>query len=624
MRTPRETGVPLATVYADYCTAPDRLAFLCNIVQLEEQNDFAMIDQAVTEYVDSAKLTDHEGIHLACLHLAMSAHKDLCWSNVLKSDDRELAIRALRAEKESLLSTILVPVGSDHPKFEDAKRLAVSGRYILDLKRAGAWKARGVKQGFKEDKLTADGPGFVYYAHVAKLVTVRMLLSRPGRGNRRLAIKDVRTAFLQSNKFPDNVIKYISFKDPVTKVVEYFRQTGPVYGEAGAPVRWENTIAPWLIAEGSERGCNEPAVYYHSDRDVLLLTYVDDLMYDGEEDDISHCDNRLEDRFDCKDTEWLEPNMTVLDYLGMGLLMSSTHLHLSMEAYICSCISLLQLDDMINGKLPTTPISVPIDPSSSVLSSEDRAWFMTAVGCLGWLVETGRPDVALAHSRIAQHMAKSNQSAMDTVRRVFLYLYGARNMVLSCHTQSEDVDLCYYRGESSEEPTTWEFYVDSDFAGNAEEQNRRRSQIGIVALQNGFPVFWSSKVSSVAFADEAIGESHADTSSGAAEVYAAGNCTYDFLYLAHVASEMNLDFPRPFKILMDNAAAECFAKGTAFKSKLKHIDCRQEWVRILRDRDICTPVHVDSKDNLADLFTKILPERDFVRLRDCLMHELEK
>ena len=168
----------------------------------------------------------------------------------------------------------------------------------------------------------------------------------------------------------------------------------------------------------------------------------------------------------------------------------------------------------------------------------------------------------------------------------------------------------------------WEFYVDSDFAGNCETQNKRRSQIGIIALQNKFPVFWSSKVSSVAFADADIGESHADTSSGSAEVYAAGNCTYDFMFLSHVAEEMHLDFPRPFKIQMDNSAAESFALGTAFKSKLKHIDCRQEWVKILRDRGICTPVHVDTKDNLADFFTKILPCGDFERLRSAIMYEL--
>ena len=132
-----------------------------------------------------------------------------------------------------------------------------------------------------------------------------MLLSRPNRGSRRIAVKDVRTAFLQSDKFPDDIVKYNKFMDPVTKVVEYYRQTGPIYGEAGAPVRWENTIAPWLEAEGYVRGCNEPAVYYHPTQDVLLLKYVDDLMYDGEEDDVQWSDDRLEDRFDCKDTDWL-------------------------------------------------------------------------------------------------------------------------------------------------------------------------------------------------------------------------------------------------------------------------------------------------------------------------------
>ena len=41
---------------------------------------------------------------------------------------------------------------------------------------------------------------------------------------------------------------------------------------------------------------------------------------------------------------------------------------------------------------------------------------------------------------------------------------------------------------------------------------------------------------------------------------------------------MALDYPQPFKLEVDNQAAEVFINDTAFKSKLKHIDCRQEWV----------------------------------------------
>ena len=42
----------------------------------------------------------------------------------------------------------------------------------------------------------ADGPGFNYYSHVAKLMSVRMTFFRPDRGTRRIAAKDVSVAFL--------------------------------------------------------------------------------------------------------------------------------------------------------------------------------------------------------------------------------------------------------------------------------------------------------------------------------------------------------------------------------------------------------------------------------------------
>ena len=120
----------------------------------------------------------------------------------------------------------------------------------------------------------------------------------------------------------------------------------------------------------------------------------------------------------------------------------------------------------------------------------------------------------------------------------------------------------------------------------------------------------------------AIGEAHADVSSGAAEVYASGNAANDFLYLSYTAGECGLDFPQPLVLQVDNAAAECFINNSAFKSKLKHIDTRQHWVKVLRNREILIPQHVPSADNIADIFTKILSRDIFERLRDRIMHPL--
>ena len=88
-----------------------------------------------------------------------------------------------------------------------------------------AWKryTAGVKQGFKEDK-ALDGPGFVYYSHVVKLYTIRISLFRPNRGSRRIAIQDVKTAFLQSDKFPPETIKYMKIFNPVQFAYQHMFQ----------------------------------------------------------------------------------------------------------------------------------------------------------------------------------------------------------------------------------------------------------------------------------------------------------------------------------------------------------------------------------------------------------------
>ena len=172
-------------------------------------------------------------------------------------------------------------------------------------------------------------------------------------------------------------------------------------------MRWENTITPWLIEQGFVRGDNEPAIFYHPTRDLLVLLYVDDVFMDGSEDDINWLLDLINNRFKCKDPEWLTID-SPLDYLGMEIILSKDYIYLSMEKYIERTLKTLGLE----GEKPkSTPIDEPIDGESPLLNPSLRKKFMSAVGCLTWLVNTGRPDVAYAHSRVAQHMATPNESA---------------------------------------------------------------------------------------------------------------------------------------------------------------------------------------------------------------------
>ena len=85
---------------------------------------------------------------------------------------------------------------------------------------------------------------------------------------------------------------------------------------------------------------------------------------------------------------------------------------------------------------------------------------------------------------------------------------------------------------------------------------------------------------------------------------------------------MQISFPKPAKIQIDNTAAVAFSKTNAYKPKLKHIDARQEWVKTLRDASLFEPVHVPTSLNLADLFTKILGTVTFKLLRERILHRV--
>ena len=133
------------------------------VIQIEESERLetpqfeGALAKSLNRYANSG---DSGGLVQACRYLVMLVRKDMNWSAILKTDDRVKTIAALQAEKDSLLSATRIKIDSDHLE------QAITG------KRSCVWKARGVKQSFKDDKSIADGPDFVYCAHVAKLVTI--------------------------------------------------------------------------------------------------------------------------------------------------------------------------------------------------------------------------------------------------------------------------------------------------------------------------------------------------------------------------------------------------------------------------------------------------------------------
>ena len=75
--------------------------------------------------------------------------------------------------------------------------------------------------------------------------------------------------------------------NPITLEWELFRQSRPLYGENSVPRRWEDISSPYLESEGFRRDCNDRSSFWHPERDIVDLTYVDDDYLDGEEDEVT-------------------------------------------------------------------------------------------------------------------------------------------------------------------------------------------------------------------------------------------------------------------------------------------------------------------------------------------------
>ena len=111
---------------------------------------------------------------LACQILGASSMVDISWNKTLKdSSMREKAIAALDKEKQSLCNTILTRMSEDDADWNLALEQAVTGRYILTIKRNGMAALAGsalVKAATGEDSSDSELGSTEMHSEVTGLV----------------------------------------------------------------------------------------------------------------------------------------------------------------------------------------------------------------------------------------------------------------------------------------------------------------------------------------------------------------------------------------------------------------------------------------------------------------------
>ena len=371
---------------------------------------------------------------------------------------------------------------------------------------------------------------------------------------------------------------------------------------AQAGRRWQRTLFPWLEEQGFTR-CEADRCVFTLRRTMdtpdgprvehlILGCYVDDLQIIFSHDD----EHSLYAKFvsDLQARWNVEDEGEVTDLLGVEFARTDDAITLTQTAYIEKMVSIYCPDGVPNTMQANgTPcdrdiLQQVVDALADMTerSREDTRAFQSIVGALLYCATQTRPDVAYAVGMLCRCMARVTPALMESARRVLHYLYVTRELGL--------------RYVASERPIYG--MSDADWA-------ERHSTMGYIFLMHSAAVSWSSKKqASVAL------------STCEAEIVAASEAGKEAVYMGGLTGELDEHDGAPIDLFVDNKSAIDLAYNPEHHPRTKHVNRRHFYVReLVEDLTIRVPF-VASADNLADFFTKPLPAKSFIPMRDIIMN----
>jgi len=308
----------------------------------------------------------------------------------------------------------------------------------------------------------------------------------------------------------------------------------------------------------------------------ILIFWVDDfLALSTKEELIDDIENDLNKHFKIKSMG--QPNIL----LGIKINIGNDNITLCQAHYI-DCL----LDKY--GLTNANPVSTPMDPNVKLdmEAKESEAeedpkiehGYAQLIGSLMYLALATRPDISYVVNRLAQFTSNPKAIHWTAVKRIFRYLKYTK------HTK-----LTYGGKEAEINNTDINFFSDADW-GNGSD---RKSISGYVTIIAGGAVAWSSKK------QQTVALSTAE-----AEYIATTHAAKQVIWHRSLYSELDFKLPMTSTIFTDNQAAISISHHPEFHARTKHIDINYHFLRDLISAGTVNTVYVNTKDNLADLFTK--------------------
>ena len=377
-----------------------------------------------------------------------------------------------------------------------------------------------------------------------------------------------------------------------------------VYGLKDAGRTWHLHLKKGLTSRGFTPSLIDPCVFYKGK--LILIVYVDDMICmcptSKPIDDFLH--DMQKGGFSLTDQG------DVNEYLGLKVTKSKDGktMDLTQPHLIDKIISSAGLNAM--SKTHQTPAVVILTKSASSKPTTESLDYRSVIGQMNYLAATTRPDIAFAVHQCARFCSNPRKPHYEAVKRIARYL-----------AQTREAGLMLRPGKPE-----MECFVDADFAGTwskefADDSSTALSRTGFVINFAGCPIIWASKM-----------QTEIALSTTEAEYIALSTAMRDIIPLRELLNELGrnklvdqIDTTSvACTVFEDNASCLELAIAPKMRPRTKHINIKYHHFRshIKSDQNPQGSIkilHVGTKEQVADIFTKPLTILPFQHLRKKLM-----
>jgi hypothetical protein len=358
-----------------------------------------------------------------------------------------------------------------------------------------------------------------------------------------------------------------------------FKLSKALYGLKQAPRAWYECLRDFLIANSFKVGKADPTLFTKTcDGDLFVCQiYVDDIIFGS-------TNQKSCEEFSRAMTQKFEMSMMgeLTYFFGFQVKQLKDGTFLSQTKYTQD---LLKRFGMKDAKPAKTPMGIDghVDLNKGGKSVDQKA-YRSMIGSLLYLCAS-RPDIMLSVCMCARFQSDPKECHLVPVKRILRYL-----VATPCF------EIWYPKG------STFDLigYSDSDYAGCKVD---RKSTSGTCQFLGRSLVSWSSnKQTSVAL------------STAEAEYVAAEQCCAQLLWMRHTLRNFGYNLSK-VPLLCDNESVTRMADNPVEHSHTKHIDIRHHFLRDHQQKEDIEVYHINTENQLADIFTKPLDEKTFCRLR---------